>query len=178
MKKNGKKNEKAAIAVALAVAVVLIAVPLIVLETADKDAIADFEASLIIIAVVGVAVFGFALLALGKYIRKRTALASGRRVIAKYVGCECKASTSSKEFYSVTYSYDDGGEEQTCTSSPVYTWDQALALKFEENFEIAVYGKSSFVTADLSALVIKHMEKIGEYKSAYMQAFREYHSGK
>lgn len=178
-KKDGKKNERAAIVVALLVSVVLIVVPIIVLEVADKEAIADFEVSLILIAVVGVAVFGFALLALGKYLRKKAALVGGARTEATYVGCECKASTSSKEFYSVIYSYRDAsGEEQTCTSSPVYSWDQALALKFEEKFEIAVYGRSSYITADLSALVVKHMQRIGEYKSAYMQAYRDYHSDK
>lgn len=178
MKKNGKKNERAAIAVALAVSLILILVPVIVLETADKEAIADFEVSLILIAVAGVAVFGFALLALGRYVGKRAALTSGRRVLATYIGCECKASTSSKEFYSVTYSYkDDDGEELTWTSSPLYSWDEALALKFEGEFEIAVMGRKSYVTADLPSLVVKHIQQIGEYKSAYMKAYREYHNG-
>lgn len=177
MSQKGKKNERAAIVVALAVSIVLIVVPIVVLETVDKEKIASFEMSLILIAVAGVAVFGFALLALGRYVGKRAALTSGKRVTATYVGCECKASTSSKEFYSVTYSYNEDGEELTWTSSPLYSWDEALALKFEENFEIAVMGRKSYITADLSALVIKHMSEIGEYKSAYMKAYRDYHSG-
>ena len=178
MKQKGKKNERAAIAVALAVSIVLIVVPIVVLETVDKEKLASFEMSLILIAVAGVAVFGFALLALGRYVGKRAALASGRRVLATYVGCECKASTSSKEFYSVTYSYTDGGgEPMTWTSSPLYSWDEALALKFEEEFEIALMGRKSYITADLPALVVKHMSEIGEYKSAYMKAYRDYHSG-
>ncbi len=175
--KKGGKNEFAAVAVALAVSVILIVVPIVVLETVDKEKIASFEVSLILVAVAGVAVFGFALLALGRYVGKRAALSSGRRVLAKYIGCECKASTSSKEFYAVTYSYGDGDEEMTWTSSPLYGWDEALALKFEGEFEIAVMGRKSYITADIPALVVKHMSEIGEYKSAYIKAYRDYHSG-
>ena len=43
MRQKGKKNERAAIVVALAVSIVLIVVPIVVLETVDKEKIAFFE---------------------------------------------------------------------------------------------------------------------------------------
>lgn len=174
MKKKGLRSAF----VAYAVAVVLIVAPIVVMAVwGDNAGIQGAKASLYIAVFAGVLVAVFATSYVVRYAVFVTTLAKGSKVVARYMTSEMKSSNSTKDFYAVTYSYDDGGKTVTATTGINYTWDQALALKFAEQFEITVYKKHSYVTADVDALALEHKADIDAFKRAYAEAYNKYHSG-
>lgn len=174
MKKKGLRSAF----VAYAVAVVLIVAPIVVMAVwGDNAGIQGAKASLYIAVFAGVLVAVFATSYVVRYAVFVTTLAKGSKVVARYMTSEMKSSNSTKDFYAVTYSYDDGGKTVTATTGINYTWDQALALKFAEQFEITVYKKHSYVTADVDALALEHKADIDAFKRAYAEAYNKYHAG-
>lgn len=174
MKKKGLRSAF----VAYAVAVVLIVAPIVVMAVwGDNASIQGAKASLYIAVFAGVLVAVFATSYVIRYAIFVTTLAKGSKVVARYMTSEMKSSNSTKDFYAVTYSYDDGGKTVTATTGINYTWDQALALKFAEQFEITVYKKHSYVTADVDALALEHKADIDAFKRAYAEAYNKYHAG-
>lgn len=173
MKKGGIKS----IAISSAVGLVLILIPLaVMLIWGDNEGIQGAQASLYIAMILGAVVIVFSAIYTGRYVAYNTTMAKGRKVQAKYLSCEMKSTSSSKDYYCVTYSYEDGEKTITKTTGITYTWEQALALKFAENFEITVYKKNSYVTQDIEPLIKEHKPEIDEFKRAYAEAFNKYHS--
>ena len=174
MKKKGLRSAL----IAYAVAAILIVAPIVVIAVwGDNTGIQGAKASLYIAVFAGALVAIFATSYVVRYAIFVTTLRKGRKVVAKYIASEMKSSNSTKDFYSVTYSYDDDGRTVTVTTGINYSWDQALALKFAEQFEITVYKKHSYVTADVNALVTEHKPDIDAFKRAYAEAYNKYHSG-
>lgn len=172
MKKKGLRSAL----IAYAVAAILIVAPIVVIAVwGNNTGIQGAKASLYIAVFAGVLVAIFATSYVVRYAIFVTTLRKGRKVVAKYIASEMKSSNSTKDFYSVTYSYDDG-RTVTVTTGINYSWDQALALKFAEQFEITVYKKHSYVTADVEALVTEHKPDIDAFKRAYAEAYNKYHS--
>lgn len=172
-----KKGLRSAI-IAYAVAVVLIVAPVVVMTVwGDNAGIQGAKASLYIAIFAGVLVAVFSTSYIIRYAIFRVTLAKGRKVSARYVTSEMKSSNSTKDFYSVTYSYEDGDKTVTATTGIVYSWDQALAFKYAQEFEVTVYKSHSYVTADADALVEQHKPDIDAFKRAYAEAYNKYHSG-
>lgn len=164
--------------IAYAVAAILIVAPIVVMTVwSDNAGIQGAKASLYIAVFAGALVALFATSYLIRYAVYVTTLRKGRKVVARYLTSEMKSSNSTKNFYAVTYSYDDDGKTVTVTTGINYSWDQALALKFAEQFEITVYKKHSYVTADVDELVEQHKPDIDAFKRAYAEAYNKYHSG-
>lgn len=175
MKKGGLKS----ILIAYAVGAALIVAPIVVmLVWGDNEGIQGAKASLYIAVFAGILAVVFASVYVVRYAVFRITLAKGRTVQATYLTSEMKSSNSAKEYYCVTYKYDDGEKSVTKTTGIVYTWEQALALKFAENFEITVYKNFSYVTQDTEALIKEHKAEIDAFKRAYAEAYNKYHSAK
>lgn len=173
MKKGGLRS----IIIAYVVGAVLIAAPLVILAVwGDNEGIKGAQASLYIAVAAGAFAIIFASVYVVRYRIYLTTLSKGRKVQATYLNSEMKSTSSSKDYYCVTYSYDDGGKNVTKTTGIIYTWEQALAFKFAVNFEITVYKNHSYVTEDVEPLVIKHKAEIDEFKKAYAEAFNKYHN--
>lgn len=173
MKKGGIRS----IIIACAVGLALIIIPLaVMLIWHDNEGIRGAQASLYIAMILGALVIVFAAVYTGRYVAYNNTMAKGRKVQATYVSCEMKSTSSSKDFYCITYSYDDEGKTVTKTTGIIYTWEQALALKFAEKFEITVYKNHSYVTEELEPLIKEHKPEIDQFKRAYAEAFNKYHS--
>lgn len=173
MKKNGIKSA----IIAFVVGVILIVAPIIVMIVwKDNEGIQGAKASLYIAVFAGALAVVFAAIHTVRYAIFRTTLAKGAKMTATYVSCDLKSTSSAKDYYCVTYKYDDGGSEVTKTTGIVYTWEQALALKYAETFEITVYKKHSYVTEDVDALAKEHKTEIDDFKRAYAEAFNKYHN--
>lgn len=160
-----------------AVGAVLIVAPIVILAVwGDNAGIQAAKASLYIAVFAGVLAVAFSTAYAIRYIIFRTTLAKGRKAEATYLSCEMKSTSSAKDYYSVTYCYDDNGKSVTKTTGIVYTWEQALALKFAERFEITVYKGHSYVTQDVAPLITEHKNEIDEFKRAYAEAYNRYHN--
>lgn len=173
MKKNGVKS----IVIASIVGLVLILVPMaVMIILKDNEGIQGAQASLIIAMIAGVVVIVFAVIYTARYVAYNKTLVKGKKIQATYVSCDLKSTSSAKDYYSVTYSYEDNGKSFTKTTGIVYSWEQALALKFAQTFEITVYNKHSYLTQEIDPLIKEHKREIDEFKRAYVEAYNKYHN--
>ena len=172
MKKNGIKSA----IIAYVVGAILIVAPIVILSVwSDNAGIQGAKASLYIAVFAGALAVLFAATYMMRSAIFLTTLKKGRKVQATYVSSEMKSSNSTKDFYCVTYTYEDGEKTVTATSGINYTWEQALAFKFAENFEVTVYKKHSYITQETDSLVKEHKAEIDEFKKAYAEAYNKYH---
>lgn len=163
--------------IGFAVGAVLIVAPIVILAVwGDNTGIQAAKASLYIAVFAGALAVLFSAAYAVRYLTFRITLAKGRKVEAVYLACEMKSSSSAKDYYCVTYSYEDNGKTVTRTTGIVYTWEQALALKFAGHFEITVYKGHSYVTQDIGPLIVEHKAEIDEFKRAYAEAYNRYHN--
>ncbi len=171
-----KKSSWRSIIVAYVVGIVLIVAPIVVMTVLkDNEGIQGAKASLYIAVFAGALVVVFATSYVVRYLTFVMTLAKGRKVQATYLSSEMKSTSSAKDYYNVTYCYEDGDRNVTKTTGINYSWEQALALKYAGKFEVTVYKKHSYVTEDIDPLVVEHKAEIDEFKRAYAEAFNKYH---
>lgn len=174
-----KKNSLTPIVISSLLGAVLFIVPMAILAIwGDNEGIASSIASLLIIMAIGIVVELFAIFFTAKFVTRNNALAKGKIVYAEFVSCECKASNSTKDFYCVVYSVNIKGKDVKVQSPLVYSWEQALAFKYEKTFEVVVHKKNSYIVADADKLKVKHKKEIDEYKKSFYQAYNNYHNSK
>lgn len=163
--------------IGFAVGAVLIVAPIVILAVwGDNSGIQAAKASLYIAVFAGALAVLFSAAYAVRYLTFRITLAKGRKVEATYLSCEMKSTSSAKDYYSVTYCYDDNGKNVTKTTGIVYTWEQALALKFAGHFEVTVYKSHSYLTQEIGPLIAEHKPEIDEFKRAYAEAYNKYHN--
>lgn len=174
---NMKKGGVRSIVIASVTGLILIIAPIAaMLIWKDSEGIKGAQASLIIAMIAGVFAIVFAAIYTARYVTYNKAMLKGRKVQATYLTSEMKSSSGAKDYYCVTYSYKDGDKEITATTGIVYTWEQALALKFAKTFEVTVYKKHSYLTEETEPLIKEHKAEIDEFKRAYAEAFNKYHN--
>lgn len=157
---------------------VLVLAPMaVMLIWSDNEGIKGAQTSLIIMMIVGVAVELFAIAYTAKYVAHNRAMVKGKQITAKFLSCKCKSTSSTKDYYSIKYSYTADNGRVYVKESPIdYSREQSLALKFAEQFEVTVYGKSSYITQDIQPLIVRYKDKIDEFKKQYATAYNEYHN--
>lgn len=95
----------------------------------------------------------------------------GVKVKGRYISHGTRQGDRSPMYY-VRYSYkDERGETVMATSPAEYSWEQALAFRAADEFDVLYKNGISMIAQDAASLYEGNFEKVTALKKAYNEAF-------
>ena len=101
----------------------------------------------------------------------------GERIKARYVSHGTERQEGRMPVYYIRYTFEAAGKTFNAKSPAEYSWEQALAFRAAEEFDI-LYCDGDYTVADGGAeMYSRYFDRVQELKRAYNEAFYKVYAG-
>ncbi|MDE5618182.1 MAG: hypothetical protein K2I79_01695 [Clostridia bacterium] len=97
--------------------------------------------------------------------------AKGERLSASYVSHGTERQEGKVPMYYVRYTFAADGKTFNIKSPAIYSWEQALAFRAAQNFDILYYKGDNCIALSGAVMYSNYFDKVQQLKKAYNDAF-------